>query len=87
MAKRILTDDAFKIAEKQQGLKGLENVSFKINNSPIKEKIIEEKRTEVLQIKLTPTEKKKFLSLIGNETGSDIGRFLIQEFIKNNSQN
>jgi hypothetical protein len=85
MAKIILTDNAFGIAEKKQGLQGLANVSFKIKNNPIKERVVEEKRTEVLQIKLTPSEKKKFSSLIGDETGSDIGRFLIKEFIKNNS--
>ena len=85
MAKIILTDDAFKIAEKHQGLKNLANVSFTVKTPSIKNPTHKEKRTEVLQIKLTPSEKKTFLSLIGKDTGSDVGRFLIQEFIKNNS--
>ncbi len=81
MAKIILTDDAFKIAEKHKGLKNLADISFAVKLPQVKTP----KRTEVLQIKLTPSEKKTFLSLIGKETGSDIGRLLIQEFIKNNS--
>ena len=85
MAKIILTDDAFKIAEKHQGLKNLADISFTVKIPQSKTPIRKEKRTEVLQIKLTSSEKKSFLSLIGKETGSDIGRLLIQEFIKNNS--
>ena len=85
MVKRILTDDAFEIAESHKGLKNLANVSFAVKTPSIKMPAHKEKRTEVLQIKLTPSEKKSFLSLIGKETGSDIGRLFIQEFIKNNS--
>ena len=36
MAKIILTDDAFKIAEKHQGLKNLANVSFTVKTPSIK---------------------------------------------------
>jgi len=85
MAKIILTDDAFKIAEKHQGLKNLADISFTVKIPQSKTPIRKEKRTEVLQIKLTSSEKKSFLSLIGKESISDIGRLLIQEFIKNNS--
>jgi hypothetical protein len=85
MVRKILTDNAFKIAEQKQGLEGLDKVSFKVQDSKSFVKPLKEKRTELLQITLTPSEKKRFLSLIGDMTGSDVGRFLIQEFIKNNS--
>ena len=85
MVKRILTGEEFEIAESHTGLKILANISFTVKTPSIKMPAHKEKRTEVLQIKLTPSEKKSFLSLIGKETGSDIGRLFIQEFIKNNS--
>lgn len=85
MVRKILTGNAFKIAEQKQGLEGLDKISFKVQDSKSFVKPTKEKRTELLQITLTPSEKKKFLSLIDGETGSDVGRFLIQEFIKNNS--
>ena len=85
MVKKIFIDDAFEIAKEKGGLSGLEKVSFKVHNPSTSKLPKKEKRTELLQITLTPSEKKAFLSLVGKETGSDIGRFLIQEFIKNNS--
>ena len=45
MVKKILTNDAFEIAEKKQGLKGIETVSFKVTKPPIKEKITGNKFT------------------------------------------
>ena len=85
MVKKIFIDDAFEIAEEKGGLLGLDQISFKVNNSTTPKLPKKEKRTELLQITLTPSEKKSFQELIGRETCSDIGRFLIQEFIKNNS--
>jgi hypothetical protein len=85
MVKKIFIDDAFAIATEKGGLSGLDKTSFKVNNSTTSKLPKKEKRTELLQITLTPSEKKAFLSLIGKDTGSDIGRLLIQEFIKNNS--
>jgi hypothetical protein len=85
MGKKIFIDDAFDIATEKGGLSGLDEVSFKVNKPSISRLPKKEKRTEILQITLTPSEKKTFLSLIGKETGSDIGRFLIQEFINKNS--
>ena len=85
MVKKIFIDDAFEIATEKGGLSGLDKVSFKVHNSSPSTLPKKEKRTELLQITLTPSEKRTFLSLIGKETGSDTGRFLIQEFIKNNS--
>lgn len=85
MVKKIFIDDAFEIATEKGGLSGLDQISFKTHNPESKKIPKKEKRTELLQITLTPSEKKTFLSLIGKDTGSDVGRFLIQEFIKNNS--
>ena len=85
MVKKIFIDDAFEIAEEKGGLLGLDQISFKVNNSTTPKLPKKEKRTELLQITLTPSEKKSFQELIGREACSDIGRFLIQEFIKNNS--
>lgn len=85
MGKKISIDDAFDIATEKGGLTGLDEASFKINTPSTLKLPKKEKRTEILQITLTPSEKKTFQKLIGKETCSDIGRFLIQEFIKNHS--
>jgi len=85
MVKKIFIDDAFEIATEKGGLSGLDKISFKTHNPESKKPPKKEKRTELLQITLTPSEKRAFTSLIGKDTVSDVGRFLIQEFIKNNS--
>lgn len=84
MGKKISIDDAIKIAEKKGGLRGLEDISFKIKKTSVKTDI-EENRTVVIQSKLKPSEKKEFLDLIGRETESNAVRNLILEFIKNNT--
>ena len=83
MGRKISINNAIKIAEQKGGLEDLKNVSFTLNNSYLKK--INEIRSVTIQTKLKPSEKDKFLSLIGRETESNIVRNLILEFIKNNS--
>lgn len=72
--KLISIEDAIRESE-GKGIDDLETISF------YEEK---QKRTEILQTTITPSEKEVFFSMIGRKTASNAIRELILNYIKNN---
>ncbi len=69
-----IIQDTIKSVGKEKGLDGLESTSIQF---------LEEKLTAFLQVKLKPSEKEAFLSLIERRSASSEVRKLILDFIKN----
>tara|TARA_R110001592_G_scaffold361912_1_gene674051 strand:+ start:2737 stop:2988 length:252 start_codon:yes stop_codon:yes gene_type:complete len=77
--KKLSLGETINQASQTGGLEGLSSTTFKVVDE-----FEEEKLTSFLQVKVKPSEKEKFLQLIGRRSASAEIRKMILTFIKEN---